>query len=265
MIDHAQVWRDALARAGHLDPIRIAAVIVGQQDNGLRAQRFDAQGGRTSFVACQDAEHCDDGPDDHSHLVHADPTGNAATRGRSVDPGADDLARLDRAAREFITAANGVLWWVSGDTASSWSGVVRLSARLMPGTVQAGLDVDEGNRLPRIIDKVDRAVSEVARIAAGYLPRTPSQDERHWTAGLAPEDCCRWHYDIKPVGRYKRPRAAGTNVCPECIQVAEWAGQKPPEWFMEALIEKDSKPKAYERALSRLADALEVPPHRRVG
>ena len=256
-VDHAQVWRDALARAGHLDPVRIAAVIVASGDNGLRAQRFDAQGGRTTRVPCDQPEHCDDGPDDHSHLVHADPTGNAATRGRSVDPGADDLARLDRAAREFITAANGVLWWVCGDTATSWAGVVRMSARLMPGTVQAGLDVDDERRLPRIIDKVDRAVSDVARIAAGYLPRTPSADDRFWTDGLGPNDVCQWHADIHQ--RYRRPRLPGKNICQSCADLAILLGQKPPRALLEAEVDlRESRPLAWRAALSRCMDELGV-------
>ena len=261
----AQTWHDAMKRAGELDPVKIAAVIVSQADNGLRAARYDSDGGgRTSNAQCHD-QTCDDGPQPHSHPITSDPTGNAATRGRHRDAGADDLLRLDRAARAFVQSANGVLWWVCGDTATDWQGVVRIDARLMPGTVQAGLDVDDERRLPHIIGRVDRAVTTVERIARDHLPRTASQDEQHWTAGLGPNDICQWHADVEPKGRYRRPRAGGTNLCPECIQVAEWAGKKPPPWFMDALVERDGQPKAYERALSRLADELEVPPHRRVG
>ena len=261
----AETWQQAMKRARALDPSRIAASIVQSAPNGLRATSYDHDGGRSSRVECNESD-CEDGPPGtHSHHVVNDPTGNAATRGRHRDAGADDLLRLDRAARAFVQSANGVLWWVCGDTAADWQGVVRIDARLMPGTVQAGLDVDDERRLPHIIDRAARAVTTVERIARDHLPRTASQDEQHWTAGLGPNDICQWHADVEPKGRYRRPRAGGTNLCPECIQVAEWAGKKPPPWFMDALVERDGQPKAYERALSRLADELEVPPHRRVG
>lgn len=253
----AQTWHDALERAGHLDPVKIEGRIMSEADNGLRAQAFDATGGgRTTRVPCDDPEHCDDGTEPHSHLVTSDPTGNAATsRHRAWEP--IELHKLNRAVSQFIHAANGVLWWVCGDTATSWAGVVRINARLLPGTIQAGLDVDEQRHLPRVIDKVDRAVSEVAYIAASHQARNPSQDERHWTDDLADEQVCAWHLELHR--RYRRPRVGGTNCCASCLQLAEVLGQKPPRWLLEAEVDlRESRPMAWRAALSRCMDELGV-------
>lgn len=257
MSDHAETWRQAMKRARALDPQRLEAAIVADQPNGLRAARYDSDGGgRTTRVECRD-ESCEDGPPGtHSHHVVNDPTGNAATRGRHKDAGADDLLRLDRATRDFVQSANGVLWWVCGDTATTWAGVVRLNAKLMPGTVRAGLDVDDDYRLPPAIAKVDRAVSEVERIAREHQAREPSTDERHWTDDLADEQCCSWHLAIHE--RYRRPRAGGTNACASCLQLAELLGQKPPQWLIEAQVDYEGRPMAWRAALSRCMDELGI-------
>lgn len=253
----AETWQQAMRRARALDPSRIAASIVQSAPNGLRATSYDHDGGRSSRVECNESD-CEDGPPGtHSHHVVNDPTGNAATRGRHKDAGADDLLRLDRATRDFVRSANGVLWWVCGDTATDWQGVVRIDARLMPGTVQAGLDVDDERRLPHIINRVDRAVTTVDRIARDHLPRTASQDEQHWTAGLADEAVCAWHLELHR--RYRRPRVGGTNCCASCIQIAELLGQKPPRWLLEAEVDlRESRPLAWRAALSRCMDELGV-------
>lgn len=263
MTSLADRWHDALRTARTLDPARIGAAITTNADNGLRAARYDAQGGRTSFAPCDDPR-CDEGPDDHSHVVHPDPTGNAAVSGHIGDS-TTDLLHLDRAALAFIDAANVVLEFVKGEQAHTWAGIVRIDAQLMPGSVTAGLDIDDDYLLPPAIEAAAKAVETVNALARFHMPREPNEDERHWTAGLADEDCCAWHLDTEPRGRHRRPRAGGTNCCAECLQVAEWAGRRPPAWFMEALIDRDAKPKAYERALSRLADELDVPAHRRSG
>jgi hypothetical protein len=254
--DPAATWHAAMKRAGHLDPARIALAIRASADTGLRAARYDADGGgRSSAVPCPD-EHCEDGPAPHSHPVTSDPTGNAATRGRGRDSGADDLARMDRAVRDMIDGAGEVLDWVVGQRPQSWSAVVAVNARLMPGTVQAGLDVDDEGHLYAPISKVDRAVATVERIARDHLPRTASQDEQHWTAGLADEAVCAWHLAIHR--RYRRPRVGGTNVCASCLQLSEVLGAKPPTWLLEAEVDRESRPKAWTAALSRCMDELGV-------
>lgn len=259
MTDHAQTWRDTLKRAGQLDPTRVAATIVAQADNGLRAARYDSDGGgRTTRVECpeNEREHCEEGPEPHSHLVTSDPTGNAAVRTRR-DPSADDLRRLERAARDFVTAANGVLWWVCGDTANTWQGIVRINARLMPGTIQAGMDVDDDYRLPPAIQRAAKAVETVSAIASDHLPHAPSVDDQHWTAGLGPNDVCAWHRDVHE--RYKRPRLAGKNICGDCCAIAELLGQKPPRWLLEAEVDlRESRPVAWRAALSRCMDELGI-------
>lgn len=251
----AEVWRDALRRANALDPDRIARCIVQTADNGLRATSYDRDGSRTSNSPCEDPERCPDGPAAHSHPVTSDPTGNAAMR-RKGDDGTADLRTLDRASQRFVEQGTVVLDFVAGHRPSTWAGVVRANAELMPGSVQAGLDVDDERVLPFAIAEVGRAVDIVEAIAKANLPREPSEDERHWTDGLADEACCAWHLAVEPRGRYRRLRAGGTNVCAECHQIIEWAGAKPPVWFMEALVERDSKPVNYRRALSRWAEEL---------
>lgn len=256
----AERWADAMRLAGTLDPTRIALAVLASSDSGLRAQRFDATGGgRTTRVPCPEHERkdCEDGPEPHSHLVTSDPTGNAAVRGRSrFNATTDDRARLDRAVRDMIRHAAVVLDWVCGKRPDSWSGVVAVNARLMPGTVQAGVDVDDERHLPHAIVQVERAVAVVADIARDHLPREPSQDEQHWTAGLGPNDICAWHESIAPHGRYRRPRVAGTNICQACISLAEMGHKRPPDWLLEAEVERESKPKAWTAALSRYADEL---------
>lgn len=251
----AETWQQAMRRARALDPSRIAASIVQSAPNGLRATSYDHDGGRSSRVECNESD-CEDGPPGtHSHHVVNDPTGNAATRGRHKDAGADDLLRLDRAATSFVQSANGVLWWVCGDTATTWQGVVRLNAKLMPGTVQAGLDVDDDYRLPPAITKVDRAVSEVERIAREHQTREPSEDEKHWEH-TNPNDLCSWHQAIHE--RYRRPRVSGLNICQSCVALAELLGQKPPQWLIEAQVDYEGRPMAWRAALSRCMDELGI-------
>lgn len=257
MTDLAATWHQAMKRAGQLRPDRIAAAILETADTGLRAARYDAQGGRTTRVPCDDPEDCHDGPDEHSHLVHSDPTGNAATKGTGRDASTDELRRLNLASTDFVRAATAVIVWVSGDLPETWQEVLSANARMMPGNVQAGLDVDHEYHLPPLIAKVDRAVSTVAAIARDHMPRDPSQDEQHWTAGLADEDCCAWHLEIHR--RYRRPRVSGTNVCASCLQIAEVLDhRKPPAWLLEAEVDRESRPKAWTAALSRCMDELGV-------
>ena len=253
----ADTWRNALRTARTLNPDRIAARIVAAADTGLRASRYDAIGGRTTFVPCDDPEACYEGPLAHSHIVTSDPTGNAATRSRTSDRSADDLSRLARAHLDFVAGAVVVLDWVAGERPDTWAGVLEANARLMPGSVQAGLDVDDEHRLPGAIAKVDRAVSTVRSIAADHLPRDPSQDEQHWTAGLADEDCCVWHLAIHR--RYRRPRLPGKNICADCVALAELLGQRPPQWLLEAEVDRESKPRVWAAALGRCMDELDIP------
>jgi hypothetical protein len=254
--DHAATWADAMRRARTVDPGRIAAVIVQSADTGLRATRYDTSGGRTTRVECRDGN-CEDGePGTHSHLVVSDPTGNAATKGRGRDSSIDDLSRLARADAEMIRHAAVVLDWVCGKRPRSWTDVVATADRLMPGTIAAGLDVDDERRLPHAITQVAHNVATVMAIAACHLPRTPTEDEQHWTAGLAPEDCCAWHLEIHD--RYRRPRVGGTNVCGDCLTLAEILGQKPRRWLMEAMIDHGHRPIAWRASLSRAMDELGI-------
>lgn len=260
MTDLADTWRQAMKRAGQLHPDRVAAAITESAETGLRAARFDATGGgRTTRVPCpeNEREQCDDGPEPHSHLVTSDPTGNQATRGRGRDSTTDDLRRLNQANTEFVRASTAVIVWVSGELPETWQQVLTVNARLMPGTIQAGLDVDDEYHLPPLIAKVDRAVGAVEQIARDYLPHAPSADDRHWTDGLGPNDVCQWHADLHE--RYRRPRLAGKNICADCCQIAELLGQKPPRWLLEAEVDlRESRPLAWRAALSRCMDELGV-------
>lgn len=252
----AETWHAAMKRARQLDPARIAAAINQSAPSGLKAARYDSDGGRTSRVECQDTG-CEDGPPGtHSHHVVNDPTGNAATMGRHKDSSLDDLRRLNTATVDFVRAASEVIVWVSGELPETWAEVVTVNARLMPGTIQAGLDVDDERRLPHAINRVDRAVSVVERLAHDHLPREASADERNWTAGLADEECCAWHLAIHR--RYRRPRVGGTNVCADCVNLSTLLGQKPPQWLLEAEIDLAGKPKAWTAALSRCMDELGI-------
>jgi hypothetical protein len=254
-VSAAQTWRDAMRRARSIDSDRIAARIDSAADNGLRATRYDHSGGRTSRIPCREYETCrDGGPEPHSHPIVSDPTGNAAIRG--LAEASDDLRQLRLNEVAFVRHAGIVLDWVKGERPSTWAGVVALDAALMPGTIQSGIDVDDERVLPRAIDAVGRAVDAVERIADRHLPREPSQDEQHWTAGLADEDCCAWHIEVHR--RYRRPRAGGTNCCAECLGLAELLGRKPPTWLIEAMIDHGDRPIAWRASLSRAMDELGV-------
>ena len=257
MKDWADTWTNAMRRARTLDPARVAGRITANADTGLRATRYDAIGGRTTFVACEDAQHCHDGPEEHSHLVSSDPTGNRATSVEHADRSSDDLRRLEVARISFVSSSSVVLDWVCGRRPSSWAGVVTVNAGLMPGTIQAGLDVDHEHLLPSAIAATDKAVSTVVGIARDYLPRDPSQDEKHWTAGLADEDCCVWHLAIHR--RYRRPRLPGKNICQDCVHLVMLGeGARPPAWLLEAEVDRESKPKAWLMALGRWLSELGI-------
>lgn len=256
-MSHAETWADAMRRARQLHPDRIAARITATADTGIRATRYDAIGGRTTRQPCPEHETCEDGPEEHSHRVTSDPTGNAAARGLRGDDAAQDLAQLRRARADFVLASGVVLDWVCGKRPATWTEVLHADAELMPGTVQAGLDVDHAHRLPRAIASVSAAVRTVASLAADHEPRTPSQDEQHWTAGLADEDCCAWHLAIHR--RYRRPRAAGKNICADCVQlVLAGDGARPPQWLLEAEVDRLGKPRVWQVALGRWLDELGV-------
>lgn len=255
----AETWREAMLRARTLRPDRIAAYIVEGADVGLRASRYDAQGGRTTRIPCDDHEHCDDGPEEHSHLVVSDPTGNAATRGRGRDSSSNDLRRLSQAVAEFVEASATVLDWVVGKRPDSWEDVLLVNAELLPGTVQAGLDVDHAHHLPGPIGRVDRSVRTVAGIASDYLPREATQDEQHWTAGLADEEVCAWHLSVHR--RYRRPKVGayrGERICGDCMQLVLLGESRPPEWLIEAEVDRMSKPRAWHAALGRWLDELGI-------
>ena len=257
MTDLAETWHTAMRRARNLDPSAIAARINLSADTGLRAARFDKVGSRTTFVPCDDPEHCDEGPGEHSHLSASDPTGNRATSDRRADASLDELRHLNSAVLAFTRNASVVLEWVCGKHPETWAEVLTTNASLMPGTVQAGIDVDDERQLPHAIGEVDRAVSTIAAIARDHLPRDPSQDERHWTAGLADEDCCAWHLAIHR--RYRRPRMPGKNICQDCVHLVMLGeGAKPATWLLEAEVDRESKPKAWTQALSRWLDELGI-------
>lgn len=261
MTDLATTWHDAMRTAATLDPNAIAAQINASADSGLRATRYDSTGGRTTFVACDEPGRCDDGPGDHSHMVTSDPTGNAAVNSRGSDDPNGDQRDLTSAHSSFVAAANVVLDFVSGQTASTWQGVTAINSELMPGTVQAGLDVDHERLLPRAINRVSVAVLTVQNITKRHGSRSPSTDEQHWTAGLADEDCCVWHLTIHR--RYRRPRLPGKNICQSCCEVTQVGGERPPDWLLEAEVDRESKPKAWHAALSRWLDELGTPAHQR--
>lgn len=257
MSEHAQRWADAMRRARTLRPDLIASRIAGAADTGLRATRYDAMGGRTTRTPCEDPQRCDDGPEEHSHLVSSDPTGNAAVRERQSDDTDVELTRLRTAEADFIRASGVVLDWVCGIRPTKWASVLTVNASLMPGTVQAGLDVDHHRHLPGAIETVERAVATVAGIARDHLPRAPSQDEQHWTAGLGPNDVCVWHAGIHT--RYRRPRLPGKNICQDCANLVMLGeGAKPPQWLLEAEVDRLSKPRAWLVALGRWLDELGI-------
>lgn len=254
----AETWHAAMKRARQLDPDRIASAIQQSAPSGLKAARYDSDGGRTSRVPCSE-EGCDDGPEPHSHHVVNDPTGNAATRGRGRDTSAGELRRLEHAAEQFVTAANGVLWWVCGDTAHTWAGVIRIDSRLLPGTIQAGIDVDHEGHLYGAISRVERAVAQVERIARENLPREPSVDDRNWTSQLADEDVCLWHLQIHR--RYRRPKVGsfrGDRICSDCMALVLAGEERPPTWLLEAEVDSASKPKVWRQQLSRWLDDLGI-------
>lgn len=254
----AETWHDALRRARNLDPDRIARAIVEHTNTGMRATTYDRDGGRTAAVECVD-EWCEDGPASHSHPTTPDPTGNAAL-GAHHDT--RDQAELNQACQDFVAHANVVLDYVAGKHATTWTEVLRLNASLMPGTIQAGLDVDHERVLPSAISVTARAVERVSRLAAAHLPREPSTDERHWTAGLADEDCCAWHLLVEPRGAYRRPRAEGKNVCADCVALVLAAeGDRPPAWLLEAEVERLAKPRQWTQALGRWLEGPSAPDH----
>lgn len=254
-MSNAETWHNAMRRARTLHPDRIASRIYASADTGLRAQRFDAQGGRTTRVPCRDG--CEDGePDTHSHLTVSDPTGNAATRGTPNDRSSYDLANLERARRDFIHHAGIVLDFVKGQRPTTWAAVVLLDARLLPGTIQSGIDVDGEGHLYGAINRVAKAVEQVGSLAKTHDARDPSQDEKHWTSGLAPADCCAWHLEVHD--RYRRPRVGGTNVCADCLGLSELLGRKPPRWLVEAMIDHGHRPIAWRASLGRAMDELGI-------
>ena len=252
----ASTWHDAMRRARLLDPDRIARAITALADNGLRAPTYDRDGGRSTAVPCTD-EWCEDGPHPHSHPTTPDPTGQAAVTGRPTVDLSGEHRRLQIASRDFVAAANVVLEFVAGKTASTWADVLLVNATLMSGTVKAGIDVDDERILPAAIAKTADAVDRVDDLAAVYLPRDPSEDERHWTSGLADEDCCTWHLQVEPRGRYRRPRCDGKNICQDCVDLVLVAeGAKPPTWLLEAEVERLAKPRPWTQALHRWLDEL---------
>lgn len=252
----AAKWATAMRQARDLDPDRMSTAIQQQADNGLRATRYDRTAPSTS-VPCDEPERCHDGPDPHSHLTTSDPTGQAALHPRRQDPTREILADLNRASIAFVESANVVLDFVAGDTRSTWVGIVHRNAQLMPGTVQAGLDVDDERILPAAITATAMAVATVAGIAKRHLPRQPTIDERHWTSGLADEDCCALHLTIAPQGHYRRPRATGSKMCADCVSLVMLAdGKLPPPWLIEAEVERLAKPRAWTTALGRWMDEL---------
>lgn len=256
----AETWNAAIARATHLDPARITAELYATADTGIRAASYDRTGGRTSRMPCDEPERCDDGPGPHSHVVTNDPTGNAVGRLRGTE---GPLRAIQQANNDFIRHGNVVLDYCVGETRTTWVGVVHRAQQMNPYTVDAGISVDHDRILPRAITAVDHAVGIVAAIARNHMPRTPTEDERHWTAGLADEDCCAWHLAIHR--RYRRPRITGTNICQACQQLTMLGGCRPPRWLLEAEVDRGSKPRMWNQALSRWLDELAVPSHRRVG
>jgi len=257
---HAATWHDAMRRARDLDPERIAAHITASADTGLRAQRFGTVGSRSTFTPCREHETCDDGPAPHEHMVTNDPTGNAAVRGHR-DAGTTDLRHLARAADDMVTHAAAVLDWVAGKHPTTWRDVLLTNAALQPGTIRAGLDVDDERHLPHHIAQVAKAVEQVEAIASDHQPRAATPDEQHWTAGLADEDCCAWH--LRVHRRYRRPKVVllhGQPICADCLALYDLADStRPPDWVLEAEVDRLSKPKAWHAALGRWLDEVGVP------
>ena len=257
----ADVWHAAMKRARQLQPDRIARAILQSSDTGLRAARFDADGGRTSRVPCSD-DGCPDGPEGHSHHVVNDPTGNAATRGQRNDTTTRDRTRLAIAEAKFIGHARAVIRHVAHETPMTWADIIEANQRLRPGQIQAALDLWDGHLLPPAIQQVSDAIDELERLATAYLPRSPSEDEKHWdNREYNDNDVCAWHLAIHR--RYRRRRVAGLNICDTCLYLSELLEQKPPQWLLEAEIDLAGKPKAWRAALSRCMDELGIPVHER--
>lgn len=218
MTDHAARWHAAIIRADTLDPAAawraanrtlqlVAAAPV------LRAVSLDGQ---------------------VSTSGHTDPTGAEAEaaghRPGVADQSADvsTLARIEATRRRFIEQANVVLGWVCGDTPDSWHGVVARSRQLHPGTIQAGLDVDDESLLPPAIEQVVQAVDDMAGICddLGCATRPPSPLEKGRTLNLPDEACCTLH--LAAHSAYRVERLPGKLLCQWCDALVHAAGGKLP-------------------------------------
>jgi hypothetical protein len=229
MTDHAAIWHAALIRADTLDPaaawrsanrtqqiIRAAPV--------LRAVSLDGQ---------------------VSTSGHSDPTGRtiegdqrSPDRAPAADIGA--LVRVEAAHRRFVDHANVVLDFVCGDTADEWHAVVQRARRLAPGTVQAGLDVDDEHALPPAILEVDRAVAKMASLCAelGCATRPPTPLEKGRTLKLPDSACCTLH--LAAHNAYRVPRLPGKLLCQWCDALVHAAdGRLPPPWLIDMMQTED--------------------------
>lgn len=254
----ADVWHAAMKRARQLDLDRIAAAIAQSAPSGLKAARYDSDGGRTSRVECRD-EGCPDGkPGTHSHHVVNDPTGNQATRGPGRDDTTRDRVALELARVQFIGYAGAVIRRVSSERPeNTWQSIRAANSAMPKGTVQAALDLRQIPGLPAAIAKVDAATLTVETIAKRYQSRDPSEDEKHWdNREYNDNSVCAWHLAIHR--RYRRPRVDGLNICDTCRYLSDLLEQKPPQWLLEAEVDREAKPKAWTAALSRCMDELGI-------
>lgn len=239
----AETFAGIASAAMALDLSALRATIHATLDDGLRAASYDGPGGRSADVSS------------HPERAALNPR---------TDPGFADLDRITFLEQRFVTAiAELARRSHSHGVPRDWDEAVQ-DAHLLAEMDAVGVLDRTGQKPARWVLLAGDSVHDLEVIARRHIAgRKPTEDEQNWHDGSANVPVCVWHQAVHE--RHRRPRLAGKNICAECAQVAEWAGQRPPVWFMEAMIDRDAKPKAYDRALSRLADELGVPAHRRVG
>ncbi len=215
-------------------------------ESGIRAARVET---------CQDQTCPQSDGWDHTHPVPTDPTGDAALRPSESDR---DLDAIEHHVGRFVAnVAELHARSVSNGPPTTWSQAVQSAGLLVSMGAVDTLETTWGTKaVKRWVTAAGDAIHDLQLIADGHASREPSQDEKHWSAGLADEDCCVWHLAIH--SRIRRPRSPGKNICPDCCSLAELLGQKPPPWLIEAEIDRAGRPKAWTAALSRCMEELGV-------
>jgi hypothetical protein len=226
-VDYAALWHASIIRADTLDPDAAWRAVNGTQraTNAAPVLRAVSLDGRVSTSG------------------HSDPTAAVADAAQAAEPPRAttfDPLSVERTRRRFIANANIVLDWVSGDIVEDWRGVVRRARRLQPGTIQAGLDVDDEYLLPPAIEHVAQAVDDMAAVcsALGCATRPPTPLERGRQAKLPDSACCTLH--LSAHSAYRVPRLDGKLLCQWCDALVHAAGGKlPPVWLIDMMQTED--------------------------